>query len=377
MIKSFTSVVIALAALAGLAAVSPSIARDDRRSEDWTAIPFTVGATTLTLQLKDDVGRFEGIRFYAIDGTVKIQRATVTFRNGRTETFNVDAVVGPERPSGRLNFSGRDAQLVQRIDVDYVDERRGKQGIIRVEGLIPEDQAGFTVLSTKRFGVQAREAILEVGREEGRIGKIKLRVWESPAFIGKAEIVYANGETEVIRIAERLNPGQQSDVIDLTGRRGRAIKHIRLALQTRNDGEPSRIDLLGLEVPGGGGRDRDGRREDAGFAGLSRDWTLIGSRKASMLRKDADTLDVARNAGAFKAVRIRAIREDVRMYGLTIVYGNGERENIVLSGTIREGEVSAPFDLKGRDRFIDRIELRYRSRLSLGGQGEIEVWGLR
>ncbi len=376
MMKSFTSLLIAAVALSGLAILTPAEARDDRRSEDWAYLPPSARTTTHTMHMKDDLGRFDGVRLYAIEGNVTIRNVAVTFRNGQTETFKIDATVGPERPSGKLQFSGREARAIDRVDVQFDDDPGSRRGILRVEGLIPEDQGNFKILASKRFGVQAREAILDVGGAEGRIEKIKLRVWESPAFIGKAEVVYGNGDTEAIRIADRLNPGEQSDVIDLSGHRGRVIKHIRLSLRTRNDGEPSRIDLLGLEDERRG-RDRDDRRGEAGFGALSRDWQLMGSRKAAMLRNDADTLAIGKQAGTFKAIRIRAVREVVRMYGLTVVYGNGEREEIKLSGTIREGELSAPFDLKGRERFIDKVELRYRSRLSLGGQGEIEVWGQR
>ena len=63
------------------------------------------------------------------------------------------------------------------------------------------------------------------------------------------------------------------------------------------------------------------------------------------------------------------------MYGMTIIYGNGNREDVGIYGTLRAGEVSQPFDLKGKTRFIDKIEFKYRTKLNLKGQGEVELWG--
>jgi hypothetical protein len=45
-------------------------------------------------------------------------------------------------------------------------------------------------------------------------------------------------------------------------------------------------------------------------------------------------------------------------------------------GELKGGQSTQPLDLKGRGRFIDRIELRYRSKLSFKGEGVVEVWGL-
>jgi len=81
--------------------------------------------------------------------------------------------------------------------------------------------------------------------------------------------------------------------------------------------------------------------------------------------------------GTFRAIRVAVSGPDVRFYNMQIKYGNGSTEDVPLSGTIRGGEVSKPYDLQGRDRFIESITFRYRSRLSLAGSGTIEIQGLK
>ena len=62
---------------------------------------------------------------------------------------------------------------------------------------------------------------------------------------------------------------------------------------------------------------------------------------------------------------------------MTIKYGNGSTEYVALEGMIRPGEYSQKIDLKGRDRFIDTVTFKYRSKISLRGSGVIEIQGLQ
>ncbi len=62
---------------------------------------------------------------------------------------------------------------------------------------------------------------------------------------------------------------------------------------------------------------------------------------------------------------------------MTITYGNGSTENVPLVGKIRGGEASKPYDLKGRNRYIESITFKYRSKISLRGSGTIELQGLK
>jgi hypothetical protein len=80
--------------------------------------------------------------------------------------------------------------------------------------------------------------------------------------------------------------------------------------------------------------------------------------------------------GRIKAIRFAARRSDITFYSARIVYENGEAENLPFARKLKDGQYTDAIDLKGRGRRIDRIELKYRSKLGLKGEGIVEVWGL-
>lgn len=336
-------------------------------------IPSQARVQTETINLERDVGRFEGLRFRVVNGEIYIKSARIRFKDGSTQDARIERAVTPSSVSPTVDLKGRDARSLAVVEVVYVQAPSREKPYILIDGLIGADPAGFEPLDTKRFDAREREVTLNVGKSEGRVAKIKLRAWEGPVVVRKAEIIYGNGEREEFRLRDRLEPGDQSDIIDVSDhRRGRNIRSVRLTLSPRRDDEKTRIDLMGLidnnlRRPGWHGQD----------SVLGRDWTLLGSRRAAPGLFDKDVLQVGRGAGDFRSIRLRAVKGDLEIYGIRIVYGNGATEDVPMRGTFREGEITPPFDLRGRERFIDRIEMNYRSRLSFRGQAELEVWGKR
>lgn len=91
-----------------------------------------------------------------------------------------------------------------------------------------------------------------------------------------------------------------------------------------------------------------------------RDWELLGTETVNF-RRDNDVIEVGRREGRFEALRIAVEDGDVQIREMTVVYGNGDRQRFEVDGVIRAGQRSRPIDLKGNERFIKQIELRYRS----------------
>ncbi len=103
-------------------------------------------------------------------------------------------------------------------------------------------------------------------------------------------------------------------------------------------------------------------------------WELLGSRKVGFV-VDRDTIRVGIEKGKYKQIVLVVQKADIHLDNITVVFGNGERQMIRVDDNLREGERTRTLDLAGEARFIDRIEMVYRSRPSFKGQAIVEVYG--
>ena len=94
-----------------------------------------------------------------------------------------------------------------------------------------------------------------------------------------------------------------------------------------------------------------------------------------MISHEVDAFVIGERFGSFRAVRFSVRDHDVRFYGMRVVYGNGQVEEVPFAGQLTAGQSTPPLNLTGRQRFIDRIEVKYRTRLNFHGEGIVEVWG--
>jgi len=103
-------------------------------------------------------------------------------------------------------------------------------------------------------------------------------------------------------------------------------------------------------------------------------WEIIGTQTVN---KTGDR-DNFRPSGrsSYTALKVRAKRNTVTINRMTIVYENGQRQDIPLRRTMRDGEESRVISLSFKRR-IDRIEFYYKSRDLFGGRGQIQVWARR
>ena len=106
------------------------------------------------------------------------------------------------------------------------------------------------------------------------------------------------------------------------------------------------------------------------------DWVQLGCQQVSFRGRDHDTIRVGRRDGRFRAIRLAARGNDVEMRRLTVVYGNGNPDQLDVQRVIRGGSKTEALDLKGRDRAIERIDMVYRQRDDFPGRATVCVEGL-
>lgn len=108
--------------------------------------------------------------------------------------------------------------------------------------------------------------------------------------------------------------------------------------------------------------------------GGKRGWELLGSQKVGFI-VDKDVIQVGRQDGDFSKIKFVVKDNEVEFLDVDVVYGNGQKDDIKVRNKIRAGGETRAIDLQGGERFIKRVELRYRSKPSFKGQATVELWG--
>lgn len=350
--------------------VSVSYARDARgsKSEDWARLFAEERSRIDVIDIEPRMGRFDKIRIIAVNDAIFVKSVRLQLSGGKVREVKVDQLIRKDSSTVEIDLPG-DRETIRGAEVEY-KVRLPSTAYVALEGLVSNEPGGFEVLESKVLDTKDDQVTLRV-ESETPVTSIRLRAWVNPVQVRRAEILFGNGDRQEVRIRDTLNPGDATEAIDVDGRK-RNIKSVTLTLRPqRGQAERSRIDLLGkaaeLDRRGGGRRGEHGS--------LDRDWKLLGTRNVAIFSKDSDTFRVGESAGLFKSIRVRALGEDVRMYGMQIRYGNGVVEDVPIYGTLGAGQLSQAFDLKGRSRYIDEITFRYRTKLNLRRQAEVEVWG--
>jgi hypothetical protein len=106
-----------------------------------------------------------------------------------------------------------------------------------------------------------------------------------------------------------------------------------------------------------------------------RGWELLGTKKVGFIA-DRDTVQVGRQEGRFRAIKLRVKNAPIRMMDLKVVYANGEPDDLPVRADIRAGGETRAIDLRGRERAIREVQMVYRSRPTFKGLATVEVWGL-
>jgi hypothetical protein len=329
-------------------------------------------------------GRFAAIAFRPADSPLLIGSVEIEYANRERQTFNFVERLAPGQESRPLDLSGE----ARRIETVTLWKRPGfRPGRVTVEllgvevpdrrepppwaGIGPEIPRGWVLFGAQTVDFRGDRDVIPVGAEVGRFERVALRVHDNDIYLREITITYENGERDRKIIETEIRAGSQTRALDLKG--DRFIRDIELVYRSRpGGGKPAVVEVYGDFA-------RDWFSDRGGYRDHNRGWALLGAQRASMFSKDNDVIQVGERFGRLKALRFTARREDIRIYGVRVIYGNGEAEDVPVSAQLKEGQTTPPFDLKGwgRGRFIDRIEIKYRSKLTFKGQGTIEAWGLQ
>ena len=206
------------------------------------------------------------------------------------------------------------------------------------EGMRPVGQLTYTPepaeIQTGVFPLRPEDRMIRAMRIEARGGTVDIQ---------SVRLVYRNGESERIRIRERLRPGQTTGIIRKQNRgplRAVEVSYI-----------PQGQVTLVLRAGGGGG----GGEPPPPVA----TWNELGCKSVGFL-VDRDLVNV-NSEDFYRALRLRSSGLDIEMIDMHVRFANGQRDSYRVNAIIRSGERSRPIDLRGERRRIVAVEFIYRS----------------
>ncbi len=104
---------------------------------------------------------------------------------------------------------------------------------------------------------------------------------------------------------------------------------------------------------------------------------LLGERMVAF-KADHDVIEVGRYEGTFHSLVIFVEKNDVELFNLVVVYGNGERERFDTRLVFNEGSRSRALQFAGGQRRIRDIEFTYRTMGTwMEGRAHVLVYGVR
>ena len=360
-------------------------------------------------------GRLAKIALRSVDGALTYRNVLVTFGNGETQSFSSIERLEPGQEGEIMDLAG-EARIVQQVTLQKRPSWRAGSTRVELLGLRrPPPPApprhvgppshgypkGWVQIGSKPLprgaaggiggqvtpgrdtstwgnlrappprpaapGTKVITVDVPIGRELGVFSRIGLRLVGTPIALRGLVIVYGNGDRQRVPVEGDLSDNARTRPIELKG--DRFIRSVIVDYQAPGPGR-SYIEVFGDYADNWIGE--RGRRRD-----FNQGWVLLGAQRALMFSSDVDAFHIGERYGNFRALRVTVRDHDVRFYGLRVVYGNGEVEDVPFYGALSGGQSSSQLDLRGNRRFIDRVELKYRTKLSFLGEGTVEIWGLQ
>jgi len=222
-------------------------------------------------------------------------------------------------------------------------------------------QPGWVELGCQRVNFGIDRDVVRVGRRDGAFRAIRLRARGNTVHMLDVKVVYGNGAADDISVRANIPAGGSTGPKDLRGG-DRVIDRVELLYRTQPNFRGEGVICV------------DGLTVAAAAPPVPAGWVELGCQRVNF-GIDRDVVRVGRRDGTFRAIRLRARGNAVHILDVKVVYGNGVADDIQVRANIPAGGSTAPKDLRGGDRVIDRVELIYRTQPNFRGEGVICVDG--
>lgn len=394
-----------LAGLALTAAGLFSVAHAQQGREKWVLVgkkEIDTSKATEAIDVSKAKGAFKAVRLLNRRGEIEIQNIQIKYVNGsvsnETKPFKMS---GGERTrsfelKGGDNFldtvtlslkSASGKPIKSLVEVYGLQTAAAAKMARPASGEIaatptaatPEaadpgsvTEGGDVLFGNQRVGFGIDRDAIRVGGEIGKFQRIRLRVLENDIFLNELKVVYLSGDPDVLAVNAQIRANTRTKW--LLVKADRFIREIQLSYRSRPSFKgQARIEVYGDYAANWLGPKGEGRKYNQG-------WVLLGAKTAGFIGFDKEAIQVGRNEGGFKRIRVNVKDRAVTLNELRVVYGNGSEDVIPIKARVESESSYGPVDLKGGSRSIKEIRAVYRSRFfdkaAVGkGAATVEVWG--
>ena len=343
-----------------------------RSDPNWRrlgAIDIERGRSRYFVQMDRDDGRFDAFRLRLFGGPLELNRFGVIYGNGKRDDLAVERRMSRGSVSKRYDLAGESGRFLDRLELDFQTiPGRGRLGQIEIwaRKFDPKAQAkvasfgsDWVKLGEKEVQRQTERDRVVLSRRDGQFERLGVIARRNDVRIYDMLVRYGNGGVQRLSADARLRKGQKSPAIDLAGANGRFISEVEFRYETITSGPKAIVELWGkppkIQTFGPG-------------------WVKLGERRVSRT-PERDTLNFSRPDRRLAAIGVIARRNDVRVYDISVRYGNGQIERLTGDVRLRQDQRSRALDLTGSNgRFVSGIGLAYET-ITKGPDATIEVWG--
>ncbi len=112
------------------------------------------------------------------------------------------------------------------------DRNRGDDND-RVEERFKDNEGEWVLLGRRKVGFLVDRDVIEVGQKEGRFDRLLLSVKRNDIEILDIRVVYANGQSDELRVREFIREGGRTRPIELRGGDGRFIRQVEVTYRSK------------------------------------------------------------------------------------------------------------------------------------------------
>lgn len=398
--------------VAGVAIAALSMGSVAQAQDNWVLLgskSVSGSGSGDSIDVSGAKGNFKAVRLIAKQGGLDIENVEVVYSGAAAH--NERRPINLNQGDRTRPIDARDAaRFVDRVNLSY--RGRGAPAVIEVYGLQGDSRAvraaaaaaapaaapvtgnvpaaptkaepvkaqpgqqidnGDVLFGTQTVGFGVDRDVIRVGAEIGKFDKVRLRVLDNDIHIRTMKVVYANGESEEIAYNADVKKESRTRWLDLKG--DRFIKEIQLVYNSRpNFKGRAYVEVYGQYAEGWLGPQGEGKKYNQGFV-------LLGAQTAGFTIDRNDRIQVGKNEGGFRKIRVNVKDEAITLFEVRVVYGNGEVDIIPANRTrVDAGGTYGPIDLKGGSRIVTEIRPTYRTRIFqqggvARGRAVVEFWG--
>jgi hypothetical protein len=426
MIRKFVLAGAATAALVAGAA-SSALAQDQWVLLGKKQIATNGSKDSDAIDVSEAKGGFKAIRLKAKEAYIEINNVEVLYAGAPTHNEKRSMYMNPNDNTRPINPAASGAQFPERVTVSFKPSREPTPTLIEIYGLQTSDTAraarpaggapsaapaqksaaatvpaapapvsksvptaptapakapiapgqqnelGDVLFGSQTVGFGVDRDVIRVGADVGKFDKIRMRVLDNDIFVRSMRVVYADGTADEVAYNADIKSNSRTRWIDLKG--DRFIKEIQMIYNSRpNFKGRAFVEVYGQYAEGWLGPQGEGKKYNQGFV-------LLGAQSAGFTIDRNDKINVGKNEGGFRKIRVNVKDEAITLFEVRVVYGNGEVDIIPANRTrVDAGGTYGPIDLKGGSRVIQEIRPTYRTRVFqqggvARGRAVVEFWG--